>query len=193
MITAGPTEWPQTRQLTALSPGMGAAAIGFDEPSLIRASSLRTLLHCRQAPNKTAVESVRDVPLERLQPASVSGVPTRRFEVLQQWEGTVTDADDDTFWADLRDLTTPSSPTEIVEVPVAEIAVSDRTLLQPGSVFYWSVGYETTPGGQIRRVSEIRLRRTPMWTQRGLDSVRLRGQQLFEQFCGDLDDATSPR
>lgn len=118
-----------------------------------------------------------------------SDVAPRRFEILQQWEGTITNVEQDAFWADLHDVTTPSNPTEIVELPIDEIAISDRPLLRPGSVFYWSVGYETSPGGQIRRVSEIRLRRTPVWSQRALDHARAIGGELFERFCGDVENS----
>jgi hypothetical protein len=70
-----------------------------------------------------------------------------------------------------------------------EFALSDRPLLEPGSVFYWSIGHETTAGGQLCRVSEIRVRRTPVWSQQAIERVRLLGKQLYERFGSGSADA----
>jgi hypothetical protein len=113
----------------------------------------------------------------------------RRFHVSQQWEGTVTSVEADSIWADLHDLTDPSNPLEIAEIPMQEFALSDRPLLEPGSVFYWSIGHETTAGGQLCRVSEIRVRRTPVWSQQAIERVRLLGKQLYERFGSGSADA----
>lgn len=173
------------------------AELDIEDPSIILPSPPQAVAR----ENRTAiVDTDKEHLLEPRELEAVgpvirlrSDVPPRRFEILQQWEGTVTSIEQDAFWADLRDLTVPSNPTEIVELPIDEVAISDRLLLQPGSVFYWSVGYETSSGGQIRRVSEIRLRRTPVWSRRALEAAKSLGQELFERFCGELDDAPKAR
>ena len=116
-------------------------------------------------------------PLIRL-PAGT--LPKKRVQVLKQWEGVVTDVTSDSFFADLQDLGDSSLPLEVVEIPIAEVSEDDRPLLSEGAIFYWSLGYETSPGGQLRRMSEIRLRRTPRWTKRTLENVKQRAEELFE-------------
>ena len=111
--------------------------------------------------------------------------PTRRFEILQQWEGVVNEITDESIWAELRDLTRQSLAIEVVELLLEEIPRADRPLLKIGGVFYWSIGYETSPGGQIRRVSEIRVRRTPQWSRHSVDSVRAKAKDLFQRLVAN--------
>lgn len=106
----------------------------------------------------------------------------RQFKVLQQWEGVVTRVDGDAFEAEIHDLTNPSKPPEFVELPFAEISDVDKPLVAPGCVFYWIIGYETK-SGQISNVSEIRVRRMPRWSQRDIESIKLKGQELFQRFA----------
>jgi hypothetical protein len=116
----------------------------------------------------------------------------RKIDLLQQWEALVTEVTDDAEWAEIIDLTDPSNAAEVVEIPFAEFAVSDRPLLQPGSVFYWSIGYETSPGGTIRRVSEIRVRRTAAWSPRTIASLKARACEFSLEFGnGDNDSPTA--
>jgi len=130
-------------------------------------------------------EAIQDVdPLIRLTPGS----PERRFHVLQQWECVVDGIEGDSFTADLLDLTDPSKPREIVEIPLIEISEADLALLLPGAVFYWILGYEITRGGQKRRVSEIRARRNPKWSQRAIDAVTKRGEELYNRLKGNGED-----
>lgn len=114
----------------------------------------------------------------------------RRFHVSQQWEGVVTSVEASSIWADLHDLTDPSNPLEVAEIPLREFSRSDGLLLEPGSVFYWTIKHETSRDGQIRRISEIRIHRTPVWTQQGLDRVRALGKQLYQRFGSGSTNAT---
>jgi hypothetical protein len=118
-------------------------------------------------------------------------VAPRRFEILQQWEGVVSKVEGVALWAELLDMTKCSNPAEEVELPLAEIPIADRELLGPGSVFYWSIGYETSPGGQIRRVSEIRLRRAPLWSQGMIDAAKAKAKELWNRFGSDFNNQNS--
>jgi hypothetical protein len=117
--------------------------------------------------------------------------PIRRFEILQQWEGIVTELSHETFWADLIDLTNAKTAHETIEIPYVEIPLSDRELLLPGCVFYWSIGYETSPGGQIRRVSEIRTKRNPVWTEATLQKTRTAAKELYERLSQNDKEPTT--
>jgi hypothetical protein len=133
----------------------------------------------------------RDVKVSGLVRLSSGRSPKRRFEILQQWEGVVTELDGDALWAEIMDLTNSENPTEIVEIPLEEIPVSDRSLLNSGTVFYWSIGYETSPGGQIRRVSEIRIRRSPKWSQRSIEMITATAGDSLRQFTNDNNESSA--
>ena len=130
--------------------------------------------------------SLEIVPLVRLK---TSASPPRRFRILQRWEGIVTGISEDTVWADLTDMTDASNPQEVVSFSLDDISEADRTILAEGSSFYWSLGYETSEGGQIKRVSEIRLRRNLLWSQRHVDLIESRAADLFKEFGPNSGDA----
>jgi hypothetical protein len=90
------------------------------------------------------------------------------FELLQLFEGTVTEVGADEFSALLRDLTDRSSPDEVATFDLNEIAEADRPLARPGAVFYWHIGYRTESWGQKSRSSVVSFRRMPAWSRRDL-------------------------
>ncbi len=116
--------------------------------------------------------------------------PIRRFKVLQQFEGVVTELSDDSLIAELIDLTDKSKRREVAEIPLSEISPADQPLVEPGCVFYWIMGYETTTGGQQSRVSEIRFRRSPRWSPNEIEAIKKEGQELFDQF-GNTENISS--
>lgn len=113
--------------------------------------------------------------------SSGQGQP-RGFRILQQWEGVVTEISGDAFWAEILDLTDRTRAMEVVEIPLSEIPDADMKILEPGTVFYWCIGYEDKPGGSRRRVSEIRVRRSPVWSKHAINSMNTRAQELFNRF-----------
>ena len=90
---------------------------------------------------------------------------------LQEWEGWVVETDEHEFLARLTDLTAspdPSDPDFVQEedaiIPNSEIADDDLERLRPGNVFRWVIGYERSPSGAKRRVSQIVFRDLPVVT-----------------------------
>ena len=114
----------------------------------------------------------------------------RRFNILRQWEGVVTSVSNENITATLEDLTDDEAAPETVSLPLAEIPPSDRELLQPGCVFYWHIGYDTSEGGQLRRVSEIRVSRTPEWSSHQLARVQSRASEQFDVWMRDARGST---
>lgn len=106
-------------------------------------------------------------------------IPPRRFEILQRWEGVVVERTGDDFTVELRDLTSSKGTTEIGELCMNELSEDDRSMVREGAVLYWNIGYETSPAGSRRRVSDIRFRRSPVWTCAKLSALRERGKALF--------------
>lgn len=122
-------------------------------------------------------------PLIRLRDSSPKTV--RRIDILQQWECVVTDHSDDVVWAELEDLTNPANVPETAEFLVKEISESDRSLIAPGAVFYWTIGYDYSEGGQIRRFSEIRMRRSAVWSTRSLERIRSEAVGMWREMASD--------
>lgn len=136
-----------------------------------------------------AQSAPQPMPLIRLN--STSGPMPRKIRILQQWEGVVSEVGDKDFTAELRDLTNVDNAPQVAEFPYSEISKSDRSLIAPGAVFYWSIGYDTTPGGQITRVSEIRLRRSPEWTERKLEAVRAEAKEWYRKLIEDGNEGST--
>jgi len=105
-----------------------------------------------------------------------------RFMVLQKWEGTVRTFTRTEFIATLYDLSDPSRPNEEVALLKDEISESDLPLLEPGAVFYWSIGYRVDEWGSRERVSALRFRRLPVWTRRDLEDVARKVDELKRTF-----------
>ena len=127
-------------------------------------------------------------PLVRL---TKKQTPNRLFKILQQWEGIVSEMTEDSVWAELVDLTNRGNAEEYVELPLAEFPEADRDILKPGSVFYWAIGREWSPGGQMRRISEIRVRRIPQWSRHDIETIREKAQNLMDRFGIDANESTA--
>jgi hypothetical protein len=84
-----------------------------------------------------------------------------RVKLLQQWECIVFCVHHGYVECEMHDLTDESKPVEQAELYLEEFSHYDRPLLQEGAVFYWSIGHETQRTGQVRRYSELRVRRMP--------------------------------
>jgi len=83
------------------------------------------------------------------------------FNRSQKWIGHILRINEDnTFSAkleDLNDLTT----NEYAEFSLLEVSPDDHELLDVGSVFYWSVGYENK-NGTVRKASVLKFQRLPI-------------------------------
>ncbi|MEW6137075.1 MAG: hypothetical protein AB1733_02510 [Thermodesulfobacteriota bacterium] len=121
-------------------------------------------------------------------PPSGPAVPVRweLFNAVQKWEGFVIEVGPETFLARLVRIK-GEGPDQEAEIYLDEVAEPDQELIQPGAVFYWSIGYLDRPSGRMRS-SIIRFRRQPAWTQRELEAARARARTLR----GILHDENSP-
>lgn len=100
-------------------------------------------------------------------------------EVLQDWEGVVETIGDGTFTALLRDLTRyEARPHETADFSIEDISKDDRELLEPGAIFFFTVGRSTKPNGQQERFARVEFRRLPVWTDADLKRAEARAQRL---------------
>jgi len=124
-----------------------------------------------------ATETSRDTALFRLPlPAKTRTRQFVSFHPIQEWEGTVTDVDGDTFTARLTDLTAGKRVAEEeADFLVDDLTDDDRQLLVPGAIFRWVVGYQRASGGSKKRVSHVVFRRLPMLTEKDAAEAREEG------------------
>ena len=120
----------------------------------------------RLLPHDEVVEENNQSPREKLVP-------------LQSWEGTVLEVEDGSFVARLVDVAGEHLDEE-VSLSKEELCDFDLELLEPGAIFYWTIGYRYQVGGARERVSRIRLRRLPAWTKLQLDEASERAS-AFER------------
>ena len=91
------------------------------------------------------------------------------FHALQEWEGHVLDVDETEFLARLLDVTAGAShENEEALIPRAELSDDDDARMRVGSIFRWVIGYERSPTGTKKRVSQIVFRDLPAITPKDL-------------------------
>ncbi|PYS47784.1 MAG: hypothetical protein DMG13_26990 [Acidobacteria bacterium] len=100
------------------------------------------------------------------------------FQVLQQWEGTVVEVQDESIVVRLRDLATSETAEKRATISKDEVSDSDQDLVKLGAVFYWIIGYRIELHGQKSMVSTIKFRRLPSWTRRELKRVEERASEF---------------
>lgn len=118
---------------------------------------------------------------------------TTRQMISHHWECTVEEVHETEFTAVLRSLRDIRDSEKSAEIPREEVSMDDLELLTPGAVFYWTIGYETSPAGTRRRFSLIKFRRLPAWTEKDLKRVTRTGDELFERFGKDSDALATER
>lgn len=131
-------------------------------------------------PSETTMEKDPPKKVVGLVPGQVKPRPRSRFKLLQKWEGTVIEVSNDVIRAQIRDLLDRSQPLEEVTLSVDEVSNSDRSLVAPGAVFYWMIGYLDRVTGQRTRESRIVFRRLPEWKRSEVDVVERQSRPLAE-------------
>jgi hypothetical protein len=109
--------------------------------------------------------------------------PSDHVKLLQQWECVVSRVHDDCVECEMHDLTDEFKPVECAEIYLDEFNHFDRRLLREGAVFYWSIGHETKRTGQVRRYSELRVRRMPPLSNLTKREISEKAKQLSELFA----------
>ena len=105
------------------------------------------------------------------------------LHALQEWEGYVVEIDRDQFVAQLVDLTAGSThEEEEAVIPLAEISECDAAAARVGSIFRWVIGYERSPAGTKKRVSQIVFRDLPRMTERDFREGRKWARETMRAF-----------
>jgi hypothetical protein len=106
------------------------------------------------------------------------------FQAMQKWEGHVIWVGEDSFGARLVPIV-GEGPDQEAEILTEEMAADDSNLIEPGAVFYWSIGYLDRPSGRLR-VSLLRFRRLPVWTKDELEQADRKAKKLRD-LCKNAD------
>ncbi len=131
----------------------------------------------RNAPDRGGAYTLSSraaAPVGSLPPSKVPAPPMDTFRALQEWEGHVASIEDDAFVARLVDLTAGTlHESEEATIPLDEISDRDAANMEVGSIFRWVIGYERSPEGTRKRVSQIVFRDLPRMTEGDLRAGRM--------------------
>ncbi len=105
------------------------------------------------------------------------------FNAEYRYEGYVIDVYEYYFSARITDIN-DKEPDEDVEIFKKDVSEDDRKLIQPGSIFYWHIGYEND-NGTIKRSSILKFRRLPRWSHGDL----LKAKKLEKEYNEFLKDS----
>jgi hypothetical protein len=135
-------------------------------------------------PREQVVHPLVEVALPKFSP--LSQLERSRFSPLQEWEGVVMGVNKDTFVARLLDKTAGDSlPFEEADLPVSDLSEDDLSLLKPGAVFRWTIGYQRSSGGTKKRLSQIVFRRLPQFTSSDAVAARKEAARLASEIDWD--------
>ncbi len=100
------------------------------------------------------------------------------FTLLQEWEGYVQSVGDNEFTASLFDITNKRNiEDEEADFFIDDLNEDDKSVLKPGAVFRWLIGYRWI-GGTKERISKIVFRRLPQWTDSDLQAVQEKAKHI---------------
>ena len=130
------------------------------------------------AGNRTGAVQVVSFP-----PRPSPAPPRATLHALQEWEGYVVEIHKDEILARLVDLTAAAThEEEEATIPLAEIAECDTAAMRPGSIFRWVIGYERSPAGTKKRVSQIVFRDLPRVTDHDFQVGRTWARETIRAF-----------
>ena len=145
----------------------------------------------QDAPTETPTRRLTDRAGNLSRAAPVFGLPPQpsshprraTLHALQEWEGYVIEINGDELLARLVDLTVGSThEEEEATIPLAEIAEGDAAAMRVGSIFRWVIGYERSPAGTKKRVSQIVFRDLPRMTERDFQEGRNWARETMRAF-----------
>jgi len=106
---------------------------------------------------------------------------TASLHALQEWEGHVSDVRETDFVALLIDLSADRShEDEEAVIPRMELSDADDAKLRAGRIFRWVIGYERSPSGTRKRVSQIVFRDLPTITKRDIKEGAAWAREMAE-------------
>jgi hypothetical protein len=152
---------------------LGSLTIGPELSAGTKQSLSQTTVDQEKPANEREFLAFVERPIPRDLHPKVASILRQR----QLWEGTVTESINGSFVGRVHDRTNPSNSDELVTFELEEVSPEDRKFVRPGASFYWTIGVEKSPAGQITNIDRIYFRRLPGWSA---SSVREAEQEARE-------------
>jgi len=160
---------------------VGKLAISPELSGGARQTFSQTTVDQEQPDNQQQFLSFVTRPIPK--PPNPKPAPTLR--PLQLWEGTIIECQNGSFVALVNDRTDPLNPDELVTFESVEVSKEDMKLIQPGASFYWTVGVERSPAGQIRNVEMLNFRRLPGWNASSVREAEQEAREIADLFASE--------
>lgn len=128
--------------------------------------------------NNTEVDKINNIIFKNYSEQA----ETISFQCLQKWEGTVIEIEEESFTAELNDITA-KNPIEIAEILNSDVVEDDKALLKCGAIFYLEIGFSKSLQGTVTRGTHLRFRRLPAWTKKEI----IRGKSLAVEISNELE------
>jgi hypothetical protein len=141
------------------------------------------LSHDKRAVSVIKLGQMLERSYNRRMPIAANPPGAERFSVIQKWEGYVLEVMEDAFWARLHTLVGEAEDLD-AEILLNAVDRDDLSLVEPGAVFYWSIGYRDDENAQRTQASSIRFRRLPAWSsvdQIRADAIEEKLKHLFDE------------
>ena len=117
-----------------------------------------------------------------VRPKRIPWGPVSTLRTKQLWEGTVIACENGRFTARIADRTNPTNPDELATFLLEEVSPDDQGLISPGASFYWIVGTEQTPAGQVKNIAVLNFRRLPRWNKSSFRKAKERARHVLSVF-----------
>ncbi len=118
-----------------------------------------------------------------------TGYGKRALQPLYQWEGMVDRVDGNGFHCRLVPLTggeADRGKVELTEFSFDDLAAeSDKPLVVPGAIFYWTVGRARNAAGTVTNLSLVRFRRLPPPTSAQASLAEQEARDLLRALNGN--------
>ena len=108
-------------------------------------------------------------------------------QVHAHWECIVEEIDDEEVTLRSCDLLRENPDTESMVIPIKHISIERGQELELGTALDWIIG--TTKKDKTfsaeTSFSRITVRPMPVWTEEKLETIKERGQEMFDDFMGN--------
>jgi hypothetical protein len=124
-------------------------------------------------------------PRSQRLPFDVTDFTKPREEIRQRWRGVIVSSNEEELTVQLEDITNPENPNELVVLSMDEIDLKDQSLIEPGALFDWYIGYRQGQKYSRERFSTIRFRRLPSWTATEIQDAEKLAEEYANFFLAD--------
>ncbi len=117
-------------------------------------------------------------------PRPLDLTPRSRFVLEQEWLGRVEAVSDNSFTAVLLDATGRTDEEEVADISRVLVNDDDETLVVPGALFYWVIGFRID--ARVRRgESRLIFRRSLPWTATERSAAEAEALRLADQLAAN--------